>query len=101
MRGMLITVILSFLLVLGMGIYFGMSSKNVSEAFIIYIEEAEAAIQEEEWEEALRLIRAIEKEWEKRSRVLSMWVNHGDVDDVSVGLAQLRISAEEKEKWGG
>ena len=99
MRGMLITVILSFLLVLGMGIYFGMSSKNVSEAFIIYIEEAEAAIQEEEWEEALRLIRAIEKEWEKRSRVLSMWVNHGDVDDVSVGLAQLRISAEEKEKY--
>jgi len=99
MRGMVITVICSFFLVLGMGLYFEESSKHVSESFIIRIEEAEAAIKEEKWEEALGLIQGIEKEWAERSRVLSMWVNHGDVDDVSVGLAQLRVSAEEKEKY--
>ena len=99
MRGMIIAVAISFFLALGMGIYCGESSRQVSEEFIVRIEEVAAAIQMEQWESALQLIRAAEKAWENQSKTLAMWVNHGDVDEVSVGLTQLRISLQEKEKY--
>ena len=99
MRGMMVTVAVAFILALGLGIYCGEKSRILSEEFIVRIEEIAAAVKQEKWEKALALERETEQAWESQSKTLSMWVNHGDVDEVSVGLAQLRISLQEREKY--
>lgn len=99
MRGMTATVVISFLLVLVLGICCGERSRIVSEDFILRIEEAATAVKQEKWERALELARETEKAWQEQSAALAMWVNHGDVDDVSVGLSQFRVSIDEKEKY--
>ena len=99
MRGVTIAVAIAFLLALGLSIYCGERSRQVSEEFIVRIEEVAAAVYMDQWEKALQLARGTEKAWETQSQTLAMWVNHGDVDEVSVGLAQLRISLQEKEKY--
>ena len=99
MRGMTVTVAIAFCLALGLGIYCGERSRIVSEEFIVRIEEIAVWVQQEQWDNAMAELRATEKAWEDQSRTLSMWVNHGDVDAVSVGLAQLRISLQEKEAY--
>lgn len=99
MRAMTATVAIVLVLVLAIGIFCGLHSRNASENYKVRIEEAAVAIRQENWEEALRLTRETEQDWEQESGTLAMWVNHADVDEVSVGMAQLRVSIEERESY--
>lgn len=99
MRAMTVTVAVVLALVLAIGIFCGLHSRNTSERYKVRIEEVATAILQEKWEESLRLIREAEQDWEDESGTLAMWVNHEDVDVVSVGMAQLRVSIEEGERY--
>ena len=37
--------------------------------------------------------------WEEKSALLSLWVNHGDVDEVSLGLERLETALEQEERF--
>lgn len=99
MRGMIITVLVSLLLVLLIGFFCAFSSRRLSDDFQIRVEEIIAEIHLQRWERALQLTREAEKYWEEKSMLLSMWVNHQDVDQVATGLAQLRISISQQQTY--
>lgn len=99
MRGMTVTVAVTFALVLAIGLLCGGYSQRASEEFKVRIEEIAALLGQEQWKEALSLCRETEQHWEEKGRTLAMWVNHEDVDDVSVGLAQLRVAIQGQERY--
>ena len=92
MRGLSRTVIISFLLILGIGIFSGRYSRFISDEMRGQVRLMEQYVQEEQWDEAVRMAEEMEKTWRGRGDVLSMWVNHDDVDAVSAGLLRLRTA---------
>lgn len=99
MRGMLTTAALSLILIIALGLVCTHQSRRASEIFGLLTEEVSAAIAQEDWEKALNLTRKMEQDWQKRESTLALFVNHEDVESVSMGLCQMRISLEEREKY--
>lgn len=99
MRGLTVTVAVSFLLILGIGLFSGNYSHFVSEEMQGQTKLMERMIASGQWAEAGKMAEEMEKTWQTRGDILSMWVNHGDVDDVSAGLKRLRVSIEAREPF--
>lgn len=99
MRGLTWTVIISFLLILGIGIFSGRYSHFISDEMRGQLRPMGRHIQGEQWDEAARMAEEMEKTWQKRGDILSMRVNHGDVDEVSAGLLRLRASLEARDEF--
>jgi len=99
MRSMIITVAIALTAVIAIGLFCGFYSLYTSEKFQIRVEEVSALIRQQCWEEALSLTRQIEKDWEKSSGLLSMWVSHENADDVGISLSRLSISISQQEEY--
>lgn len=99
MRSMIITVCLSLLLVIAIGVFCGISSLHTSQNFQIRMEEISALISLRRWEEALQHARSAQQDWEEKSPLLSMWVSHENVDEVGIGLSHLSISIQQQEEY--
>ena len=99
MRAMTATVAISLALILALSAACGLYSRRISEDFRLETQRTAAAIREDRWQEAMDRVRRLERQWEKRSEILAMWVNHGDVDEVSIGFARLRLSIEAEERY--
>lgn len=87
---------LSFLLIVLIGGFCGVKSRGISEEYQLAMEEIEALAETGAWEEALFLAQAAEETWDEKSRILGMWVNHGDLDEVSRGLLHLKTALSEE-----
>jgi len=48
------------------------------------------SLAEENWDHALRRTESIHADWQKKSRVVQLWVNHADIDHVTESLIALR-----------
>ncbi|MBQ4075474.1 MAG: DUF4363 family protein [Clostridia bacterium] len=99
MRSMIITVCISLLLVIAIGVFCGISSLHTSQNFQIRMEEISALISLRRWEEALQHARSAQQDWEEKSPLLSMWVSHENVDEVGIGLSHLSISIQQQEEY--
>ncbi len=99
MRAMTATVIVSFALMLALGLYCGAYSKGVSEEMQGQVREMRGEIQAGSLETALRRTADMRRGWEEKSALLSLWVNHGDVDEVSLGLERLETALEQEERF--
>lgn len=99
MRGMTATVCVSLALIVGIGLACGVYSHRISQEYTVAVERIAAEIRMENWEESLGMARALGQSWQERSDLLSMWVNHADVDAVTVGMAQFQASIEAREKY--
>lgn len=99
MRSMIFTVIASLAVVIGIGLFCGFYSLRTGENFQIRAEEISVLVRQQRWDEALSQSLQMEKDWEKISRLLSMWVSHESVDDVGIGLSRLSISLRMQEEY--
>ena len=99
MRGLTLTVLISFALILGIGLFSGNYSRFISEEMQARTELLAQRIASGDWTEADGMAQEMARAWQKRGDVLSMWVNHGDVDDVSTGLEKLQVSIEARESF--
>ena len=99
MRAMTATVIVSFALMLALGLYCGAYSKGVSEEMQGQVREMRGEIQAGSLETALWRTADMRRGWEEKSALLSLWVNHGDVDEVSLGLERLETALEQEERF--
>ena len=92
MRGLIWTVSVSLLLIVGIGVFSGRYSDFVSDEMRGQLTRLEEKIRDTQWTEASQMAEDMEKSWQRRGDVLSMWVNHADVDDVRMGLKRLRVA---------
>ena len=92
MRGLIWTVSVSLLLIVGIGVFSGRYSDFVSDEMRGQLTRLEEKIRDTQWTEASQMAEDMEKSWQRRGDVLSMWVNHADVDDVRTGLKRLRVA---------
>ena len=99
MRGMLITLGVTLALILGIGIFSGNYSRFVGDEMQGQMKNMETIIRDGEFARARQMLTDIKKIWQQRSDILSMWVNHADVDNVSGGLRQLEVSLQEEETY--
>lgn len=99
MRGILITLAVTLALILGIGIFSGNYSRFVSEEMQGQMKQMETLIRDGEFAKSGRMLKDLQESWQQRSNILSMWVNHGDVDDVSCGLRQLEVSLEQRQPY--
>ena len=94
MRYLTVTVAVALALLIGAGVYCTLYSKRVSDDYKALAAQVERDARLEAWpsaqEKALRLAAA----WRETGDVLSMWVNHADVDDVTIALSRLQIALE-------
>jgi len=99
MRFMTITLILALCLSLGLGIFCSLYTSHLHHEYRLQIESVSSAIQEESWESALNKTRSLEESWKRHAKFLSLFTAHNEVDAVSLGLTQLRVSIEENERY--
>ena len=96
MQRMVIISALAFLLIVLIGGFCGIKSREISEEYQLAMEEIEALAETGAWEAALSLAQRAEETWNEKSRMLGMWVNHGDLDEVSGGLLHIKTALAEK-----
>lgn len=99
MRAITITLILALCLALALGIFCTLYTRHLHQEYRQQMDHVSAAIQDEAWENALNMTRTLEEKWEKHARLLSLFTEHSQVDAVSLGLTQLSVSIEEKERY--
>lgn len=99
MRRLTGTVLISFILILGFGIFSGNYSLFVSGEMQDQVAVMEEKVTKAQWTEAETMVLQMEQAWQQRGDILSMWVNHGDVDDVSAGLKKLRVAVAAREPF--
>ena len=99
MRYMTVTLLVSLCLALGFGIFCCQYTARLHDEYRQQIESVSSAIQKESWEDALNMTRALEETWEQHAKLLSLFTDHHHVDAVSLGLSQLRVSIQERERY--
>ncbi len=99
MKATIWVICISLVLVMGMGITTSILSSHVARDYAELAEQLEDLVREEEWDEARKLLNKIEVRWEDTCQWLQFWVNHGDTDDVNLGLGQMDVGIELKNIW--
>lgn len=99
MQRMMAVTVCALALVLGIGFFCGINSSRTSEEMRNRAGEIEALLDAGDWSAALGMTREMLDDWEKRSGILAMWVNHEDVDAVNIQLLQLVVALEEGEHF--
>ena len=90
-RQLLLTLsLLVFTLLLGIACEYG--SHYIAVSFQNDILPIQAALADENWEEALRLTETLHFSWKSTSRLVQLWINHGDIDHVTACLLDLRAA---------
>lgn len=97
MRGTLVTVAIVLCLLLLIGFYTGAQSKQTTKEYSRAADELETLVRAGEWEKAQDSLKTLKDAWEERSALLQTWVNHSDVDTVSLALRELSCALETKE----
>ena len=88
-RQLILTLVVTvFVLLLGLSCEYG--SHRVATEFQEKLLPISAALSEKHWDAALRHTSELYAAWQKSSRVVQLWVNHADIDDVTEGLLALR-----------
>ena len=99
MRGMLLVVAGTLTLILLIGIFCGMYSSRISEEMQARASTVASLFASGQDREALSCARDLMGDWEGRSGLISMWVNHEDVDEVSINLERLLAALEEEQPF--
>ena len=99
MRTMAATVLASFLLILGTGIFCGHYSRRAADDFSVAVERIAADAERADWEKVTDGVRALQRQWEKRSDLMSLWANHDDLEAITIGLTRLRTAAEDGQRY--
>ena len=99
MRGMVWVVLAAFALILCIGIFCGAYSSRISEEMQARVSTVASLAEEADTAQALARTRDLMGDWEKRSGLITMWVNHEDVDEVSLGLERLLVALEAEEPF--
>ncbi|MBQ4553371.1 MAG: DUF4363 family protein [Clostridia bacterium] len=48
------------------------------------------SLSDKDWGSALNRTQSIHEAWQQKSRIVQLWINHTDIDDVTAGLIDLR-----------
>lgn len=88
-RQLLLTLILTMLVLL-LGFFCEYGSHRFATQFQGKMLQVGLALSEENWDKALMHTTNIHAAWQKTSRVVQLWINHADIDDVTEGLLALR-----------
>lgn len=64
--------------------------KNEAENFHTVLIELEKNIYAEEWEKAKTIGETIEKQWDKNKKIWPMLIDHFEIDNVNINLAELQ-----------
>lgn len=82
--------LLAFTILLGIACEYG--SHHIAVSFQNEMLPVQTALAEENWDEALRLTENIHYDWENKSHIVQLWVNHEDIDHVTACLLDLRAA---------
>lgn len=83
-------VLLAVTLLVGLACEYG--SLQVARTYQNDLLSVALALSEEDWDNALLHTENICVGWQKQSRIVQLWINHKDIDDVAAGLIDLRAA---------
>ena len=92
MKRQLIITVIATVLVLTLGIVCETASYRISTAYRQRLLTVGAALGRGNWQDALQRTLEISEQWEKQCGIVQLWINHGDTDQVTQGLLQLRAA---------
>ena len=98
MRALWIKVFVSLALLMLIGFYTAHESAEATKEYTAFASELEAQIEDGRWEEARAGLAEAAEKFEERGDVLQTWVNHADVDVVSLALRELKRALKEEER---
>ncbi len=83
-------IILAATLLVGLACEYG--SQQIARTYQNDLLPVALALSEEDWDNALLRTENIYSDWQKQNRIVQLWVNHKDIDDVTAGLIDLRAA---------
>ncbi len=78
------------LIIIAFGVFTINMLKNEAENLHTALVELEKNIYAEEWGKAKDIGRTIEKQWDKYKRIWPMLIDHFEIDNVNINLAELQ-----------
>ena len=90
MKRQLILILILTSLVLLLGISCEYASHRIATRFQSKMLQVGLALSEENWDKALLHAANIHAAWQESNRLVQLWINHEDIDDVTEGLLLLR-----------
>lgn len=99
MRAMIWVAAVTAALMALIGGFCGAYSSDTSRELREQVTQMTAVVRSGDGEAAMAEALRLEDAWREKSAMLSLWVNHQDIDDVSVGIQQLKVSVEEGETY--
>lgn len=88
MKGLIISCVLMLLVVVLM-ITSWVAIENAGKKMCKKTEEIKTFVKEEDWEKALTATKALQKEWEKDVKWLTMLIDHSETDEIAKELYAL------------
>ena len=90
-RQLILTIVLAvFVLALGIACEYG--SHKIATGFQADMLAVGLALAEEDWNTALMHTEKVYTAWQKKCRLVQLWVNHTDIDHVTESLIDLRAA---------
>lgn len=92
MKRQLILTLSLLLFTLLLGIFCEYSSCRITNDYLSDMLSVAMYLSEKDWENALSCTESIHMDWQKKSRVVQLWINHADIDHVTEALLSLRAA---------
>lgn len=99
MRGLWVKALVSLALLLAIGFYTASESAKATKKYTAFASELEAMIEDGRWQAARAALEEATETFEACGDVLQTWVNHADVDVVSLALRELKRALKEEERF--
>lgn len=95
-NGWIVGAALALLLVIGFGS--AAYGRGVSEKYAEKVLAVQLATEADDYARALALTDALALDWARESPLLQGFVNHSDTDEVTVGIARLKVTLREQNR---
>lgn len=90
MKRQLILTLSLLIFTLLLGFFCEFSSRRIANSYQSDMLSVAVHLSEENWQGALRRTENIHADWQKKCRIVQLWINHADIDHVTESLIALR-----------
>ena len=91
MRTFIIALLVLAILIMGVFVYSGYI-KKIEKELINIIENISVLIESDEWGKSEHTFKELLKKWDKNEKILAMFNDHGDLDEIRLAIGDLKES---------
>lgn len=78
-------------LIILFGALFMAQTKNISDAYILSVQQIEEHAKNQRWDQAQQILTELSTTWESKKAFLQLWILHSDADDITRYMKEVQV----------